>query len=94
MDFKNRNKKHDAWTELGAELKTNSSEVEKKMRMLIGQFQRELKKGRSGDGADAPYKTKWIFFKCFFFKTKMSHDILLKVVYPPNKIHKMLVTTK
>lgn len=62
MDFKNRNKKHDAWTELGAELKTNASEVEKKMRMLIGQFQRELKKGRSGDGADAPYKTKWIFF--------------------------------
>lgn len=67
MDFKNRNKKHDAWTELGAELKTNASEVEKKMRMLIGQFQRELKKGRSGDGADAPYKTKWIFFKMLLF---------------------------
>lgn len=67
MDFKNRNKKHDAWTELGAELKTDSSEVEKKMRKLIGQFQRELKKGKSGDGADATYKTKWIFFKMLLF---------------------------
>lgn len=66
-DFKNRIKKHDAWTELGAEFKTNSIEVEKKMRMLIGQFQRELKKGRSGDGADTPYKTKWIFFKMLLF---------------------------
>nr|CAI5818517.1 unnamed protein product [Callosobruchus analis] len=37
------------------------------MRMLIGQFQRQLKKGRSGDRANAPYKTKWIFFKLLLF---------------------------
>uniref|UniRef100_A0A6P7FSD5 Uncharacterized protein LOC114332168 n=1 Tax=Diabrotica virgifera virgifera TaxID=50390 RepID=A0A6P7FSD5_DIAVI len=47
MDFKNRNKKHDAWTEIAAEVKTDTSEVEKKMRMLIGQFQRELKKDKN-----------------------------------------------
>ncbi|XP_050502839.1 uncharacterized protein LOC114332164 [Diabrotica virgifera virgifera] len=67
MDFKNRNKKHDAWTEIAAEVKTDTSEVEKKMRMLIGQFQRELKKGKSGDEVDAHYKTKWLFFNMLFF---------------------------
>ncbi|XP_011866239.1 PREDICTED: uncharacterized protein LOC105561123 [Vollenhovia emeryi] len=67
MDFKDRNKKHDAWTELGADMEMSANEVEKKMRMLIGQFQRELKKGKSGDGADAPYKSKWIFFKMLLF---------------------------
>lgn len=65
-DFKNRNKKHDAWEELGRELGTDASEV-KKMRMLIGQFQRELKKGKSGDQADGAYKTKWILFKSLLF---------------------------
>ncbi|KAH1027238.1 hypothetical protein HUJ05_000788 [Dendroctonus ponderosae] len=31
------------------------------MRMLIGQFQPELKKGKSGDGADAPYKPNGVW---------------------------------
>ncbi|KOC71068.1 hypothetical protein WH47_07212 [Habropoda laboriosa] len=67
MNFKDRNKKHDAWAELGVDMEMDSTEIEKKIRMLIGQFQRELKKGKNGDGADAPYKSKWIFFKTLLF---------------------------
>lgn len=65
MEFKDRNKKHDAWAELGAGMNTDAMEVEKKMRALIGQFQRESRKGKSGDGTDS--KPKWIFFNMLLF---------------------------
>lgn len=66
-EYKNRNKKQDGWADLASDFEGNVDEVEKKVRMLIGQFQRELKKGKSGDGADAPYKTKWIYFHSLLF---------------------------
>lgn len=56
----------------------------KKMHLLIGPFQRKLK--RKADEADTVDKTTWIFYKCFYFlKTKMNHVILLKVIYFPVK---------
>lgn len=67
------NKKHDAWAELGVNMKMDVQEVEKKMRILIGQFQIELKKGKSGYGANAHYKSKWVYFKMLLFlRDKMS----------------------
>jgi hypothetical protein len=41
IDFKNRNKKHDAWTTIAKYFQTDKDMVEKKMRSLIGQLQRE-----------------------------------------------------
>lgn len=35
-DYKNRNKKHDAWNDIALAMKVERSEVEKKMRCLIG----------------------------------------------------------
>jgi len=76
--FKDRLKKHDAWAELGADMGMDPMLVEKKVRMLIGQFNRELRKGKSGIGADAQYKSKWSFFKRLLFlkdKYEPCHSI-------------------
>lgn len=73
-EYKNRSKKHSAWIELSKEMKIQTNEAEKKMRILVGQFQREIKKGKyEGDGIDASYKSKWIFFKPFLFLKDKTH---------------------
>lgn len=64
-DYKNRNKKHDAWNEIALAMKVERSEVEKKMRCLIGQYQRNTKKAKSGAGADGD--PKWPYFNMFTF---------------------------
>lgn len=64
--FKNRNKKHDAWMHLASKFDTEKSVVEKKMRSLIGQFQRELRKPRSGAGAEE-IPSKWFGFELLLF---------------------------
>ncbi|KAJ8873959.1 hypothetical protein PR048_024799 [Dryococelus australis] len=63
LHFKDRNTKHDAWAELAVDVNMDTSEVEKTIPSLIGQFQCELKKGKSGFAVDAPYNSKWAFFK-------------------------------
>lgn len=42
--YKLKNKKHDAWMRISEVMNMEKTEVEKKMRCLIGQFQREEKK--------------------------------------------------
>lgn len=37
------------------------------MKRAIGQFQREQKKSKSGDGRDDVTETKWFAFKSLFF---------------------------
>lgn len=65
-DFKNRNKRHDAWAELDQIISVESGESEKKMRKLVSQFQRECKKIlKSGKGAGE--YGKWTYFKCLMF---------------------------
>lgn len=69
-DYKIRNKKHDAWSSIALEMKMDRAEVERKMRCLIGQFQRTLKK-KSGSGASE--HVKWFAFNSLLFlkdKTK------------------------
>jgi uncharacterized protein YwgA len=46
--YKNRNRKHDAWLEIANTLDTSHEAVEKKMKNLIFQFNREEKKAKSG----------------------------------------------
>ncbi|CAH0559439.1 unnamed protein product [Brassicogethes aeneus] len=67
--YKNKQKKHDAWNKIGKALNLGKDEVEKKMRCLIGQFQREQKKTKSGTGtgADEAYQSKWFAFKMLTF---------------------------
>ncbi|CAK1595409.1 unnamed protein product [Parnassius mnemosyne] len=67
VHFKDRNKKHDAWMDLADKFDTERSVIEKKMRSLIGQFQRELKKEE--------LTSKWFGFELLLFlkdKNKVS----------------------
>lgn len=65
-DFKNRNKRHDAWAELDKQLAVETGESEKKIRKLLSQFNRECKKIlKSGKGAGE--SGKWVYFKSLMF---------------------------
>ncbi|CAK1602449.1 unnamed protein product [Parnassius mnemosyne] len=66
IHFKDRHKKHDAWMDLADKFDTEKSVIEKKMRSLIGQFQRELKKLRSGARAEE-LTSKWFGFELLLF---------------------------
>lgn len=64
-EYKNRNRKHDSWRELDKLLGVEHGECEKKMRILVGQFQRECKKVTvTGKAVD---ESKWIYFKSLLF---------------------------
>lgn len=64
-DYKNRNLKDYAWTEIAQGLRMAKVEVKNKMTKVIGQFQRENKKQKSGSGAEA--KVKWFAYQHLFF---------------------------
>ncbi|XP_046686437.1 uncharacterized protein LOC124372114 [Homalodisca vitripennis] len=65
-DFKNKNLKNYAWNDISREIKASNTEVQAKVKTLLAQFQRELKKKKSGSGADE-YKSKWCYFKAMLF---------------------------
>jgi hypothetical protein len=65
-EFKDRNAKNKAWTEISLAMKVTKAEVQTKMKKLIGQFQRECRKLKSGSGADS-VKSKWFAFDCLHF---------------------------
>lgn len=86
LDFKNRNKKHDAWTAIAKYFQTDKDEVEKKMRSVIGQFQREQRKPKSGAGADEVHEPKWFAYKSLTFlkdkhKPRLTQDAGIKVSF-------------
>ncbi|CAG4936495.1 unnamed protein product [Parnassius apollo] len=69
-DYKNGNKKHDAWMEIASEFNLDKKVIEKKIRSLVGQFNRECK---SKSGAIADESSKWFAFKkLMFLKGKIS----------------------
>ncbi|XP_063384954.1 uncharacterized protein LOC134671109 [Cydia fagiglandana] len=57
-EYKDRNKKHVAWTEIANAFEVEKYVVAKKMKSLIGQFQRELKKDET---------SSWFAFKKMMF---------------------------
>lgn len=63
-DYKDRNKKHDAWMEIASEFNVDKKVIEKKIRSLVGQFNRESK-FKSGAGADE--SIKWFAYKKLMF---------------------------
>lgn len=64
--YKDKNKKHYAWQEIANEMNTSKLEVKNKIRNLTIQFKREMKKPKSGSGAD-PYKKKWFALDYLMF---------------------------
>lgn len=64
-DYKIRNKKHDAWGSIALEMKLERAEVERKMRCLIGQFQRSFKRKSGSAASEVP--VKWFAFNSLMF---------------------------
>ncbi|XP_059046765.1 uncharacterized protein LOC131842239 [Achroia grisella] len=65
-DYRDRGKKHDAWIDLAKKFDIDKSIVERKVRNLIGQFQRELRKSVPGREADE-INSKWFGFQLLLF---------------------------
>lgn len=63
-DYKDRNKKHDAWLAIAQSLNMDKAAVERKVKSLLTQFRRELNKPKSEDGTEA---SKWFAFKKMLF---------------------------
>lgn len=65
-DYKDKNKKNDAWADIAAELNVPQKEVENKMHIIRSQFSREKKKLKSskqtGSGAEQVIKSKWQWY--------------------------------
>lgn len=63
-------KRSDAWYEIANILNVEKNEVEKKIKNLITQFRRELKKTReqkSGSSASDNYHSQWFAFNSMLF---------------------------
>lgn len=86
-DYKNRTKKSDAWKTLADVMGIDRAEVERKIRSLLAQFRRELKKvkeRKSGDSAEQVYTSSWFAFKSLWFvadknKPRHTYDAGLQV---------------
>jgi hypothetical protein len=79
-EFKDRNAKNNAWTDIVLALNVSKFEIQMKIKKLIGQFQRESKKNKSGSGADG--RSKWFAFEAMQFirdKSEMLITFVTKV---------------
>lgn len=68
-NYKDRNKKNDAWKAISTEISVDRVDVVKKIETLVGQFRREVKKmkTKSGAGSDEVYKGNWFAFNSLNF---------------------------
>ncbi|XP_075971079.1 uncharacterized protein LOC142973321 [Anticarsia gemmatalis] len=66
-EYRDRWKKYGAWCEMANEFGLDKHIVERKMRSLIGQFQRELKKSRSCASDDDTSGSNWFAYKKMMF---------------------------
>lgn len=67
-DYKDRTKKNEAWKEIANIFNVERSDIEKKVRNLIGQFHRELKRNPAKtDDEDDGERSKWFAFKSLLF---------------------------
>lgn len=70
-EYKDRNKRHDAFVEIADNFKTDKAEVEKKIKSLLTIFAREVKKvkdsQKSGAGSDEIYVSKWYCYSSLLF---------------------------
>lgn len=70
-DYKDRNKKSDALTEISVVLNEEKEEVSRKMKNLISHFGREIKKEkeslRSGSESDSVYKSNWFAYQSMLY---------------------------
>lgn len=70
-EYKDRNKRIDAYLEIAANFGVDKEEIERKIKNLLCHFSRELKKEResikSGSGSNDVYKSKWFCYNSLSF---------------------------
>lgn len=70
-EYKNRNKKTDAYTTLAAEFNVTATEIEKKLHALKVQFRREHKKcNEAKKSGSSPKKVGWFGYEPLLFLLK------------------------
>ena len=78
--YKNRTKRSDAWLDIANILHVEQKEAEKKMKNLIAQFRRELKKKlkrkKSGSSGGDIYHSKWFGFESMLFLLENSYGLV------------------
>ncbi|XP_026751695.1 uncharacterized protein LOC113512115 [Galleria mellonella] len=72
-DYKDRVKKQDAWIDLAKKFNTDRNIVERKVRNLIGQFKRELRKSTPGKEVNE-IQSKWFGFRLLTFLKDRHKD--------------------
>lgn len=88
-DYKDRNLKHYAWSEIALGMRMTKIEVQDKMKKVIGQFQRENKKQKSGSGADV--KIKWFAYEqLLFLRDKTAPKPTTEVGLGTNEVSKII----
>lgn len=70
-EYKDRNKRHDAFSEIAVGFGVKKEEIERKLKNLICHLSREIKKEKdsvkSGSGPDEAYKSKWFAYQSMEF---------------------------
>lgn len=85
-NYKNRDKRLDALRNISTTLEVPREEVERKIKNLVGQFSREIKKCKeksSHGAADGTCESRWFAFKPLLFlkdkKKRLSSNSAIKV---------------
>lgn len=96
--YRNKNKRLDALCNISQIMQVPREEVERKIKNLVGQFSREMKKIKqkkkthhnSADYGDAHHHSKWFAFKLLLFlKDKNKSGTLLNPTKVCEKSHKI-----
>nr|XP_012221800.1 PREDICTED: uncharacterized protein LOC105671868 [Linepithema humile] len=70
-DYRNKNKKNNAWNNISVKLKIDKMEIERKMKVLLAEYRREKqktdKKLKAGIGTNEVYSTSWFGYKYLSF---------------------------
>lgn len=69
-EYRNKNNRHDALTEIADHFETTKFEVERKLKNILSTFAREHKKTvtkKSGSGSDDVVTTKWFAYQSLLF---------------------------
>lgn len=70
VNYRNKMKRQDAYKDISDIINMEREEVERKIKNIVGQFSRELKRLReknSGGGAENEKQSKWFAFKLLSF---------------------------
>ena len=74
--YKNKNKKQDAWRDIGTELKIRAEDAEAKMKSVLSAYRREKRKvtlsKKSGSGTADVFEPTWFAYESLNFMSNIN----------------------